>query len=376
MGQLKTIHLKKVTHRNKTVVCFLFNYNQVIITHLKRNTTAKWSQSKKLWYIDIEQFCLRDTLKLFKNVAEVKYTQFNSGNDKKVDASIVRKKSQRVIGIIPDGFLEKLEQKRYSPNTIKIYSSYIKDFAAYFSSQELKKLTKEEINAYILKLIREKNISGSQQNQRINAIKFYYEHVLGMERTFYEIDRPRKVRTLPKIISEEEVIRILKASTNIKHKAILATIYSAGLRRSELINLRKHDIDFDKKMVFIRHGKGKKDRTSVLSDSLIIVLERYLEKHKPNYWLFEGPSRKQYSGTSIINILKKAGKRAGINKNISPHTLRHSFATHLLEQGVDLRYIQTFLGHDSSKTTEIYTHVSKRSLANIKSPLDAILKHN
>ncbi|NOY97387.1 MAG: tyrosine-type recombinase/integrase [Chlorobi bacterium] len=152
--------------------------------------------------------------------------------------------------------------------------------------------------------------------------------------------------------------------------------YSAGLRRSELLNLRKQDVLFDKKMLFVRGGKGKKDRVTLLSDSLVIVLKKYLIAFNPNYWLFEGPGRSQYSASSIINILKKAAKKAGIIKNVTPHILRHSFATHLLEQGVDLRYIQTFLGHDSSKTTEIYTDVTKKSLAKIKSPLDTILNDN
>ena len=157
---------------------------------------------------------------------------------------------------------------------------------------------------------------------------------------------------------------------------IIGFIYSAGLRRSELINLRKQDIYLEKKMIIIRAGKGKKDRTSVLSDALANDLPVYLEMHKLNYWLFEGVNRKQYSATSIARILDKASRKAGIEKKVTPHMLRHSFATHLLEQGTDIRYIQIILGHESSKTTEIYTHVSKKSLANIKSPLDVILKRN
>ena len=166
----------------------------------------------------------------------------------------------------------------------------------------------------------------------------------------------------------------MKSLENIKHKALIGTIYSSGLRRSELINLRKQDVVFENRMLIIRGSKGKKDRTSVLSDSLAIVLKKYLEIHAPNYWLFEGPQRKQYSATSISKILDRAAQKAGIEKKVTPHMLRHSFATHLLEQGIDIRYIQPILGHSSTKTTEIYTHVSKKSLGNIKSPLDVILK--
>lgn len=242
-----------------------------------------------------------------------------------------------------------------------------------FRERELDSITTKEINDYILKLIRTKGISPSQQNQRINAIKFYYEKVAGLDIQLHFLERSKKSRELPKVLSEEEVLAILGSIQNLKHKSIIATIYSAGLRRSELINLRKQDIFFDRKLIFIRGAKGKKDRTSVLADSLSITLKKYLEEFRPNYWLFEGVNRNQYSSTSIAKILHRGARNAGIEKKVTPHMLRHSFATHLLEQGVDIRYIQTILGHGSSKTTEIYTHVSKKSLAQIRSPLDTIL---
>jgi integrase/recombinase XerD len=275
---------------------------------------------------------------------------------------------------VPKGFLEKLERRRYSPNTIKSYKSYISDFATEFKGQDLTRITRTQIDSYIHGLIKKKAISPSQQHQRINAIKFYYEKVLGYKKDYYLIERPKRGRKLPTVLSEEEVLSILSCLTNIKHKAIIGTIYSSGLRRSELIGLRKQDVLFDRKMIMIRGAKGKKDRTSVLSDSIAVVLKKYLEMHKPNYWLFEGPKRNQYSATSISKILHRAAKKAGIERKVTPHMLRHSFATHLLEQGIDIRYIQTILGHSSSKTTEIYTHVSKKSLSNIISPLDVILR--
>ncbi|MGW8316960.1 MAG: site-specific tyrosine recombinase/integron integrase [Bacteroidales bacterium] len=274
---------------------------------------------------------------------------------------------------LPEGYLEKLERKKYSSNTVKIYSSYMMDFVRTFHNRRLENITPDQINQYLLGLIIIYHISPSQQNQRINAIKFYYEKVLGREKAYYELERPRKSRKLPKVLSEQDVISILDSIPNLKHKAIAMTLYSAGLRRSELIHLRKHDIDFHRKTILIRDGKGKKDRTTLLSEALTSFLKEYLEEYKPNYWLFEGINRKPYSGSSIARIVEKAGLRAGIDKKVTPHMLRHSFATHLLEQGIDIRYIQTILGHESSKTTEIYTHVSKKSLANIKSPLDTIL---
>jgi site-specific recombinase XerD len=273
-------------------------------------------------------------------------------------------------------YLEKLIRVRYSERTIRVYTKYFKDFQLFFSNTELNDITTTDINKYIFSLIQTKQISESQQNQRINAIKFYYEKVRGNKKEYYNIDRPHKTRSLPKVLSENEVIRMLTATKNIKHKAIIATIYSAGLRRGELINLRKQDIWFDRNLIFIKGGKGKKDRTSILSELLQIVLKQYQEIHKPNYYLFEGKGRIKYSPTSVFNLVKKSAMNAKLGKSVTPHMLRHSFATHLLEQGTDLRYIQTILGHESSKTTEIYTHVSKKSLAKIKSPLDVILMDN
>ena len=200
--------------------------------------------------------------------------------------------------------------------------------------------------------------------------------MLGWDKEYYQIDRPRRAKIIPDVISEEETLLILNALDNRKHKAIITTIYSAGLRRSEHINLRKTDIDFDKMLIFVRGGKGAKDKISILSEATASIMKIYLKQYKPNYWMFEGPNRTQDSPSSIRIILNKAVAKAGIAKKVTPHMLRHSFATHLLEQGVDIRYIQTLLGHESSKTTEIYTHVSKKSLAKIRSHLDRILEDN
>lgn len=263
-----------------------------------------------------------------------------------------------------------LIQKRYSKNTIKTYCGYFQDFCNHFKNLNLKEITTENINNYILHLIKTKNISISQQNQRINAIKFYYEKVLNKQKQFYNLHRPKKEHKLPKVLSKNEVKKILDSSKNIKHKSILMLIYSAGLRRSELLNLHISDIDSERMVINIRGAKGKKDRISLLSSNMLNMLRDYYKKFKPVNYLFEGPDNSKYSSTSVSNILKKATAKAGINKKVTPHMLRHSFATHLLEQGTDLRYIQELLGHSSSKTTEIYTHVSKRAIDKIKNPID------
>ena len=369
-----TVHIRLIpdNYRGVDVVQIYFKYNERIKRAIKTLPGSRWNQIERCWYIPTSTFDLDDFSRLLASLAEIDHSALHgSSTEFRNEKSSLKGQAIK----LPEGYLEKLERKRYSQNTIKTYTGYMRDFMEEFTEKDLSLVTSDDINTYILKLIRKKRISPSQQNQRINAIKFYYEKVLGRERIKYSIERPKKSRTLPKVLSETEVLSILKSIDNIKHKAIIGTIYSAGLRRSELINLRKEDIVFDRKLVFIRSSKGKKDRTSILSESLAIVIKRYLKEYKPNYWLFEGQARKQYSATSIAKILDNASRRAGIEKKVTPHVLRHSFATHLLEQGVDIRYIQTILGHESSKTTERYTHVSKKSLAKIKSPLDVILSN-
>lgn len=175
---------------------------------------------------------------------------------------------------------------------------------------------------------------------------------------------------MPKVLSKNEVKKILDSCSNIKHYCILLLIYSAGLRRSELINLKVSDINSERMIINIIGAKGKKDRISLLSENTLKLLRKYYKKYKPVNYLFEGMNGGKYSPTSVAKILKKATLKAGLQKNVTPHMLRHSFATHLLEQGTDLRYIQELLGHNSSKTTEIYTHVSKKAIAKIKNPVD------
>jgi len=267
-------------------------------------------------------------------------------------------------------YTDLLIQKRYSDNTIKTYCNYFRDYCKYFKDDKLDNITTNQINAYILDMVKIKNISISQQNQRINAIKFYYEKVLGREKQYYNLHRPNKEHKLPKVLSKNEVKNILKSCSNIKHRCILMLIYSAGLRRSELLNLSISDIDSERMVIHINGAKGKKDRISLLSDNLLQLLRQYYKEYKPKKYLFEGQNGGKYSPTSVANVLKKAALKAGIRKNVTPHMLRHSFATHLLEQGTDLRYIQELLGHNSSKTTEIYTHVSKRAIDKIKNPMD------
>lgn len=264
---------------------------------------------------------------------------------------------------------ERLRLQRYSYNTIKTYKNFFSQFLAFYPEKDPRELDKEAIMQFLLKSSAQKGWSDSTQNQAVNAIKFYYEKVLGQERTFYEL-RPRRSRSLPNVFSEKEVERLFTAVHNLKHQTILLLIYSAGLRIGECIRMRKVDLDFDRNTVFIKAGKGKKDRISVLSKRIKQQLLRYLEVYKPNYWLFEGQSEGPYSATSIQKVFRRAVDRADVNPFSTVHTLRHSFATHLLERGVDLRSIQELLGHSSSETTQIYTHITSKMQDKFVSPLD------
>jgi site-specific recombinase XerD len=270
---------------------------------------------------------------------------------------------------------QKLVLKSYSQHTIKSYKHAFIPFLSYFSNRSYPQITKAEIEAFVYHLIQKYKISDTRQNTLINAIKFYYEHVLSKPREYYDIQRPKKSHTLPNILTEQEVISLLKATDNLKHKAILTIIYSTGLRISEVLKLRITDINSTDMNVFIKGAKGKKDRLSILSSHMLLLLRQYYKAYKPAYWLFEGQDGGQYTASSIQHIFRSAVKKSRINAWATPHTLRHSFATHLLQQGVSLRYIQALLGHNSSKTTEIYTHVMNINNKTVISPLDKILSN-
>ncbi|TFH26788.1 MAG: integrase [Bacteroidia bacterium] len=305
-------------------------------------------------------------------LAEINASALQTSFESIVKGSHLTTQRKQIDHYLPSQYLEKLIEKRYSPNTIKTYVSYIKSFAEEFQDSSLESVSTQQINNYILNLIRMKGISASQQNQRISAIKFYYEQVLGRKKAYYQLSRPKKEKKLPHILTIDEVEHLLKCCRNLKHKCILMTLYSAGLRRSELINLKINDIDSKRMLIRISHSKGNKDRYTLLSEKLVKLLRDYYKIYQPKYWLFEGQRGGQYSATSIENVFRKAMKQARITKYATPHTLRHSFATHLLEQGINLRYIQEILGHSSLKTTEIYTHVSSKQLTKIQNPLDKL----
>ena len=246
-----------------------------------------------------------------------------------------------------------------------------KFFFRFYKDQAPESLNIEDIINFNTSYILKKNLSASYQNQVINAIKLFYRNRFNRAMEVDCIQRPRREKRLPNVLSKNEVKSILEAPTNLKHRAMLSLIYACGLRRSELLNLTLKDILSDRNLLFIRQSKGKKDRVVPISIKLIEILRDYYKAFKPKTWLFEGQEvGKKYSERSIQLVLNQAVEKAKIVKPVSLHWLRHSYATHLLESGTDLRYIQELLGHSSSRTTEIYTHVSTRNLQQIRSPFD------
>ena len=270
-----------------------------------------------------------------------------------------------------NSFLVFLQNQRYSPSTIKTYTETLAVFFKFHGKKETQEIRNEDfaefINTYVIQL----GHSYSYQNQFINAIKLFFGKVEQRYIVVEQIQRPRTENKLPNVLSKQEVKMILESLQNTKHKTMLCMIYACGLRRGELLKLKPQDILSDRLLLHIKQAKGKKDRIVPLSEKLLEMLRDYYKSYKPQVWLFEGQkSGNAYSERSLELVFKHAIKQAGITKPATLHWLRHSYATHLLESGTDLRYIQELLGHKSSKTTEIYTHVSTLSIQKIKSPFD------
>jgi integrase/recombinase XerD len=259
-----------------------------------------------------------------------------------------------------------LDSRGFSPKTKKSYLFFIQDFLRY-AGRPAKDVQREDVKSYISHLIVDKGYTNITANLAISSLKFFFSSVL--ERPIYGMERPKREKRLPTVLSKEEVKEIIGSANNTKHRLVLKCLYGMGLRVSELVNLRASDIDFERDMVKIASGKGEKDRYVMLPIGLKQELESYLEVEKPDKYLFSGRKGK-YTVKSVQKIFEYAAKKAGIKKEASCHTLRHSFATHLLESGVDIRYIQSLLGHARLQTTQVYTHVADNRLRNIRSPLD------
>ena len=371
----KHITLKHLYIGHKKCIGLQFHSDRIITALLRELPDVDWSDQFGMPYIPNTKAHLDRLFLTYRGIAWVncKYF-FDKSNSKQLDDPLdVRWMEKRTLRDdfrrCPDAYLEKLELKKYSNSTVKSYIGCFEHFINHYKAIPLEHINEEDIRGY-LKVLIEEDRSNSYINQSINSIKFYYEVVLGMPNRFYAIERPRKVRKLPIILSKVEVRSLIDHTNNIKHKCIIGLLYSAGLRRGELLNLKLADIDSSRMLVHIRGAKGNKDRYSILSKTILEDLRVYFKEWRPRDFLFESIKNEKYSENSVSKIVLNASLKAKLKKHVTPHTLRHSFATHLLESGTDIRYIQLLLGHNSTKTTEIYTHVATSSFNSIKNPLD------
>lgn len=269
-----------------------------------------------------------------------------------------------------EDFGKLLEIKRYSLNTITVYLSFLKLFYYANNKEDISLLKNNEIVSLAFHIVNKKQYAAASHKQFISALKLYYKEMHNRLVNFDSIKPRNRPKSNPIVLSKQEIKKILHVTHNLKHRAILTTIYSLGLRVGEAINLKIVDIDGDRNLVTIKKGKGYKDRAVMLSPVLKKLLRDYFIKFRPKEYLFEGANGGKYSTSSIRKILANSTKKAKIKKAVVPHSLRHSFATHLLENGTDIRVIQVLLGHNSIKTTQLYTKVSTTLIHQVKSPLD------
>ena len=345
-----------IVKQTSTDYVLSFPYNQKILSVVRNLPQRKYDSKNKEWHIPLTAISLDQLKQNFISIANIE-----------LEKTAIASKPV----VLPAEFIDHLIRRRYSKSTIRNYSHHLGRYLSFIQDIDLQDWEKQ-IYAYINYLSDEKLVSNSYQNMAINSIKFYIETVLGKKMPTLSL-RPRRTRRLPVVLSKQEVTSIINQIRNKKHKLIISLIYSAGLRISEAVNLEIKNLDSVRGIIMIVQSKGKKDRQVPLSEKINSMIEQYLKEHKPKRYLFESnqPGVK-YSTKSIQNIFKLACQKADIKKHATVHTLRHSFATHLLESGTDLRIIQEILGHSSSKTTEIYTHVSTTTISKIRSPFDEL----
>jgi integrase/recombinase XerD len=338
-----------IKHLGEHRIAVYFEKNAELIARIKKIDGAKWSQSKCVWHIpDNEENRLRFKIELL---------------------SLSQPSAEGIEHL--EKFKQWLASKRYSPNTIKTYGDALKSFLVFYHEKPLAEINNNDVIVYNNQFILKNNLSASYQNQIVNSIKLFFRIIKNTEIEVDKIHRPKRAKGLPNVLSKEEIKLLLNAHSNIKHKTMLSLIYSCGLRCGELLALKPVHIDSKRNVVLLKNAKGKKDRIVPLSPKILEMLRDYYKVYKPTTYLFEGQTvGLPYDARSLQLILKQGLQKSKITKPATLHWLRHSYATHLLESGTDLRYIQELLGHSSSKTTEIYTHVSTKSIQQIKSPFD------
>jgi integrase/recombinase XerD len=335
----------------------------------------RWNAASLTWEVPLTQISLRFIRQYLPDIVQWTFTP-STDLPERLEVPERQRKTQPIVHARYEAAVVELEQvlmlKRYSHRTIKTYLIAFRQFIMFYNDIKPSLLNRAHIDAFILHQIKTKYISESHQNQILSAIKMFYTEVVDKEREVSNLIRPKRSEKLPHVLTENEVVRLLKATNNLKHRCILMLIYSGGLRLGELVRLRLQDLEPEAGRMFVHGGKGKKDRCTLLSPKAWETLQGYLAIYRPVEWVFEGQNGGSYSERSVQALFTKAKADAGINPYATVHTLRHSFATHLLESGVDLRYIQGLLGHESSKTTEIYTHITRVGWERVQSPFDRL----
>jgi site-specific recombinase XerD len=382
MKMKKKITLAPLQHRGELQISIDFEYDYGVKRYVKKLKNVKWSQTHRVYYVKFTSGNKKYLYLYFRN--ENYYLDYEQLIGIRVDKPrteiinragyrIDKSKFSKVEKNVLWEYVSYLRGKRYSESTVKTYYQFV-SFFMYFNTTAVEDITVRNFELFIEKVIARYNYSVSSHRQCISALKHFSDLFLGEK---FEGDlsalRPKKDRKLPTVLSKKEVINLLQCTKNLKHRAVLALIYSSGLRIGEILSLRVSDIDADRKHLLINSGKGRKDRRVILAESILPLLYNYLHTYKPRVYFVEGRNGRPYGAESIRAFLKKSCSAAGIMKRVTPHTLRHSFATHMLEDGVDLRHIQLLLGHSKPETTMIYTHVTRRDLMKIQSPLDRLM---
>lgn len=379
MVTLPVIALTKSIHRKNKIVRIEFDYNLPIIEKLRQNKDALWSNTMKCWYVREGLFNLDDFLRSMKTIAYIDYSKLNKPDFNKFETK--PKKSYNVgeiktrIGYSTRKKISRfklwMQQQRFSESTVKSYVHQLEIFFGYYSDKNIEDITVDDITAFNHSFILRQGLSYTFQNQTISALKKFYMAMYFRNLDVEHLERPRKQHSLPKVMSRKDLQCFFSGIKNIKHKMAFETIYAYGLRRSELLNLKMQHIDSGRGVISIIDSKGKRDRIIPISPRWLNKYEAYLRVYSPLEYLIEGqfPGKRITAG-SLQQVFERALVAGNIKRHFTIHCLRHSYATHLLENGTDLRYIQELLGHKSSKTTEIYTHVSNNSLKQIKSPFD------
>lgn len=371
----KQIILERLQHRNEDQIAMHFPKDAELLVSVKSIKGSQWSKTQGCWYVLNNGSNLKAIFEAFKGKAWIDTKALYKSESV---AKKVNEKSNNVKPIISDEMEEKVKafcnwmrSKRYADSTVVTYTEALKAFLGFYHDKTVDEISNNDIIRFNNEYILAKGFSASYQNQIVNAIKLFFKQVNNSRIEIELIHRPKRQKLLPNVLSKEEIKLILEAHNNLKHKAMLSLVYSCGLRCGELLKLKPEHIDSKRNVLIIKQAKGRKDRIAPLSQKIVVMLREYFVACKPAVYLFEGQTQgKPYDARSLQLVLKQALQKVNIKKPVSLHWLRHSYATHLLENGTDLRYIQEILGHSSSKTTEIYTHVSTKNIQNITSPFD------